>query len=69
MAFPRYGSGSSSGFNTAPVLLDQPGQSTPPSIGTGGVRTRSRRVSGPNAMSRYKPLKSDLPLKPNGVTR
>lgn len=52
----------------APSLTDQP---IKPAMqaGQSGTRTRFAHVSGPNALGRYRPLRSDLPLIPNKAVR
>lgn len=51
-------------------LNDQPGNRVSGGVlGQGGMRTRFRRVTGPNAMGRKKPIQADLPLRPNIAAR
>lgn len=65
---PNASGGSSKGWSAPPPqLLDQPGASVG-ALGQ-GLRTRYRRVQGPNAISKFKPISADLPLKPNSAPR
>lgn len=78
---PQYGSGAmvtkptvaliaEKGPEMVVPLTDQPGQKVPSSVlGVSAMRTRSRHVTGPNALGHRSPIRTDLPLIPNKGVR
>ena len=46
-------------------LNSAPGQKVTPGMLGGGIRTRFRHPTGPNALRHISPVRADLPLKPN----